>query len=227
MTPLKRHLSKTPALSRLNLLKLCVIFSFVLLLNACGDGNDKSETSIDQLSNDTLRLFISFEDGPNAGRHQYVLDGKHGSRIELRYNPRSKVTLLDFRGLISVDGNLRVDELQRFNSGDLIRGVNKASTWRGEPAGENKQCGVLNLRDHENTQIYKNGFAKYVECGATTIHNVGDWQSTQDSVTKKRMIKGSFRDRVKFQMTMDDQPFRRFETEITVEFVALEQAINR
>lgn len=227
MTPLKRHLSKPPALLRLNLLKLCVICSFVLLLNACRDGNDKSETLIDQLSSDTPKLFISFEDGPNAGRHQYVLDGKQGSRIELRYNPRSKVTVLDFRGLISVDGTLRVDELQRFNSGDLIKGVNQASTWRGEPADENKQCGVLNLRDHENTQIYKNGFAKYVECGATTIHHVGDWQSAQDSVTKKRMIRGSFGDRVKFQMTMDDQPFKRFETELTVEFVALEQAVNR
>ncbi|MFT6408106.1 MAG: hypothetical protein ACJAQ6_001522 [Arenicella sp.] len=193
------------------------------MLNACSDGSDSPDAQIESVSSYIPTLFISFKDGPNAGRHPYVVDGNPGSKVQLEYNPDTNVTLLDLRGLVAVEGDLRIDELTRFNSGELVLGANRASTWRSESANNNKQCGVLNLRDHENTQIYKNGFGRYSQCGTTTIDLVTDWRNSEDSVTKVRVIKGSFSDRVRFQVSMDSQAFKRFETEVTVEFDMLQK----
>ena len=203
--------------------RLVLALAAALVLSACGDQADESE-NLNQLidSSYTPTLFITFESGPNVGRHQYIVDATHGSLIELKYNSVNDVSLLNLRDLISLDGTLRLAELQRFNKGKLAEGANNASTWRAEPSDQNKQCGVLNLTDPENEYSYNNGFGKFSDCGVTMVDSISAWKNSEDSVTKMRITKGGFSDRVKFQMSMDNEPFKRFETAVTVEFDLLE-----
>jgi len=203
--------------------KFAYSFLLSLALSACGDDDTSSEVSLEQnYSGYTSTIFVSFESGPNAGRHQYVADGSQQSKIELKYNSQNDVTFMEFRGLISLDGKLRIDELRRFTKGELSQGNNTASTWRAESSAENKQCGALNLRDHDNTQRYQNAFGIFSQCSDTVIDSLSTWRNADDSVTMNRITKGQFSDRVQFKMSMDNAPFQNIETDVTVEFDLLE-----
>ena len=201
-----------------------VLFAFALGgLGACAnDDTQGSSTSVDLNYKPTV--FISFESGPNAGRYQYIVDESQNGKIELKYNSVSDVTFLELRGLISLDGRLRLDELRRFTKGELKEGENSASTWRAKPILGGAECGVVNLRDHDNSQAYNNGFGKYQQCGETHIDLISGWKNSDDSVTKVRITKGRFSDRIQFDMSMDNAPFKRFQSDIEVEFDVLEVA---
>ncbi len=194
-----------------------------LVLSACSDDAKQSsqESALVDI-NYAPTVFISFESGPNAGRHQYRIDESSGGKIELKYNRASDVTLLELRGLVSIDGKLRLDELRRFTKGSLLVGSNMASSWRGEPIRGDLECGLVNFRDPNHTQTYENGFGKYQSCGATSVDFVSDWKNATESLIKMRITKGRFEDRVKFNIAMDSEPFQRFEAGMTVEFDVLE-----
>lgn len=205
-----------------------VLFEVLVLgfaLSACSDSADNVDDSLEAInSNFEPSIFITFEVGPNKGRHQYIVGDSPESKVELKYSKPNDATFLELSGLVSLDGRLKIDELRRFTKGQLIEGNNLASTWRAESSDQTKQCGVLNLRDPENTQIYQNGFGMFTQCGDTAIDSLSLWSNVDDSVTKNRITKGRFSDRVKFEMSMDNAPFRRFESDVAVEFVLLETA---
>lgn len=201
--------------------KLYLMLALILSLVACGEQEQEKHEAPVQSTYQT-KLFITFDSGPNKGRHQYVIDEEQNGKIELKYNKENGVTFMLLRGLKSLDGSLKLKELSRFTLGELVTGTNSASNWRAEQNPSKIQCGVIKLSDADNSQSYQNGFAHYKHCSDTMIESTSGWENSDDSVTKRRVTKGRFEDRVLFEISMDTGPFQRFEADMRIEFDLLE-----
>lgn len=193
----------------------------MLLLFGCTEQNEAPVVVNKPAGN---YLYITFSEGPNQGRHKYVVGSHKGAGVSLKYNKSNNVTFFEAKGLVSEDGWLVIDSIRRFTKGALLVGQNRASDWLAKSPGNAMNCGRIEQRDHDNTQPFNTAFGIYKECGATVISSLSDWVDLGDGQKKARMVIGEFSDQVYMQMAMDDAPFQNFEAQIKVEFSITEQA---
>ncbi len=202
-----------------NVLKRGVFFLLALsLLSACSEQRD--DVSVRDIKQAYLR--ISFDDGPNKGAYVYRKSADPVSQLSLTYHEKNNATFLIAQRLQAEDERIQLDEMQRFVSGKLRKGRNTVSDWQGKPlqpsVDGSKPCGELKLRDRHELMAYSNAYGVYLECDSFTVDSISKWQDSDDAGKQVRMVRGQFQDTLRLNITNDDAPFQRIETQVTVEF---------
>jgi len=200
-----------------------ILLSMATLMLACAE---QSEPPVSSARTSGTYLYITFDKGPNQGRHKYLVSESDGARLFLNYNKSNDVTFFEAKGLVSQDNALTIDSIRRFTRGELILGENLATSWLLGRDGKTPECGRVIQRDRNETQPYKTVFGSFLQCSATTVQFLSDWVDLADGLQKARQVTGQFSDTVSMQMAMDDLPFENFETQVTVEFSITEQAFK-
>lgn len=212
------------------LLKRWFVSVFVgLLLVSCSD--ESIDTPVTMADSDQAYLKVTFADGPNQGTHVYYASDEPVSNLSLQYHQLNNATFLTAFRLETQDSRFRIDELQRFVQGELNKGANQVSDWRGEAlqakADGSKACGEVKLRDRDESLPYANAFGVFLDCKILTVSSFGKWrdipvvasnQSKKSQAKQIRMVRGEFEDRVRLRVTNDNDPFQRVESTILVEF---------
>lgn len=213
-------------LKTIRFLTACVsVTGLTLILVACSDERTEEQAS-SPITEDFLR--ITFSAGPNAGEHHYVAGQLPNAGVSVSYSRPNDVSFFAASGLVSEDKQFNIGSLRRFTEGKLRVGENPATSWLPKKNPSRSlaplDCGRLEIRDTDNSKPYTVVYGTFVECGATTIQAVGEWQVDKQKNRQSRRVTGSFSDRVKLQMAMDDARFQNIESQVLVEFSMTQHA---
>ena len=197
-----------------------LVFSGVVAGVVFGCSPEPPEQHITSDSVDHDYLEISFDDGPNQGVHRYVAGESTNAGVSLSYSQPNDVSFFAAADIQSVQGDLLISSVRRFTKGPLAQGANAATTWLTSKAGvaakKPMDCGRVEIRDLKNTQSFQVVYGTYLDCGATEITRLDDWQT--DTNGRYRRVEGRYEDRVRLQVAMDDAPFETIDTTMVVRF---------
>jgi len=206
--------------------KGCVV-STLLFLAACSD--EPQPASIEPLSLNDAYLYVTFSDGPNQGRHKYLVDGDNAGAISLIHSEGNNVSFFEARNLVSEDGSRMISSLRRFTAGEIEKGENLATNWM-PTSSTSMDCGRLEQRDENDDYAYRIVFGTFLDCDSTLVTKVSEWRELRlnsdsgSGAKRERLVEGKFKDRVAMQMAMDNEPVKSMKVTMEVEFGVVEQA---
>ncbi|GGZ97267.1 hypothetical protein GCM10008090_01930 [Arenicella chitinivorans] len=176
-------------------------------------------------SGDQDYLEISFGEGPNQGVYRYFPGESPTAGVSLSYSKPNDVSFFAAADIKSSQGELQISSVRRFTQGPLELGDNSATTWLAHKpdtkSNKPMDCGRVEMRDLNNTQPYQVVYGTYLDCGATQITRLDDWQTDADG--QYRRVEGRYEDRVRLQIAMDDAPFKTIDTTMVVAFSVLQR----
>lgn len=172
-------------------------------------------------------LIVTFNAGPNQGKHEYVSGDRTTSSIKLSFSKNSGPTgamFFEAQDLVSKDSGLQLGSLKRYTKGDYRVGKNTASTWRGGRISQGDECGEVSLAVDQGPQYRVKTYGNSIHCNDLEILAMTDWRKV-GNIHKERQVSGRFNDTVKFRLN-SPQGSDSLNADMAVDFVITQKELR-
>lgn len=216
--------------------RLAILFVVAIVCFTCGSGEAQSppapaasDLQLTERGRVPYSAVLTFADGPFAGTYELVqtkenrgsITAKAPTKDFLEDRPQfAGMSSFTMRSMTTADGSFGIRVLSRWLNGELR--VGQLTSHKSEtPSTRGDVCGSMELMTDDPEGTIRHVFVAFLDCGPLQITGFGDeWSKSKYSFTRKRVMAGSFSERVRITDTNTTAGTKEtHETTMTITFI--------